>query len=450
MLETGQKQAGRDWQSIAVAAVAAAIIWTAFEPAAFYGVDAGCYARVAQELLTRPWTQWANITMGGDPFFEHPPLAHWVLATSFHLFGTTAAVAWNVARFMMSCVLLMQWLVARRLEHTRAGALGVLAVLTLADFHYEVTNTMLDLPLMLCMTAAIAVSVVPAPSSLRNRLGMLVGFSLACAAGFLVKGPPILGVMAVLGLQVARRRLRLVDAVVMAVGGVVAIVLAALAFDAWRAAIGLDSFWKHYLEIQLFPSLVKGRHNPQSNPFYYLYTLKDFYIPLLIAVPLAIYAVVAQRRRSELTLLGLFWVVVIVGGFSLPRQKYGWYITPLIPGAGWFMGASLNAVIPVVADRWMTRVLGALAVTWTVASMVYTRPIKGSREVIQNIRTIPAPPPGPDLLVANCSELNSWRASHLFIFYWHAGHIDCQEQPGANARVYTFDGFTLKPRPPAE
>ena len=57
------------------------------------GVDAACYARIAQELAQRPIADWASITLDGGQFFDHPPLAFWIEALAFKLSGASAATA---------------------------------------------------------------------------------------------------------------------------------------------------------------------------------------------------------------------------------------------------------------------------------------------------------------------------------------------------------------------
>lgn len=95
------------WLSAAAVCFALACIWFSHEPATLYSADAACYARIAQLLAARPFTQWADVTWRAGPFFEHPPLALWLLAVAFRIGGTTVLTAWVWAR-VLSTVLLFQ------------------------------------------------------------------------------------------------------------------------------------------------------------------------------------------------------------------------------------------------------------------------------------------------------------------------------------------------------
>lgn len=257
----------------------------------------------------------------------------------------------------------------------------------------------------------------------------------------------MVAVMAVVALAAWQGWIPVKHAAALGVAGVMGLLCAVVLLDAWRAALGLDSFWRHYLEVQLFPSVAAGRHNPVADPFFFVRVLAELYVPVLLAIPMVAYAWRFRGHRSPLALLGGVWMAVIVGGFSIPRQKYGWYITPMLPGAAWFMGAALHGVVPHVVDRHVARVVVACALGWAVASAFYVRPLDGSRAMVQTIRGIPAPPPAPHLVVHNCSELSSWRASHLAAFYWDAALLDCEEAASPTAVEYTFDGITLRPSP---
>lgn len=333
--------------------------------------------------------------------------------------------------------------VSRHLGGARVAAWCVLALTVFADFHYHSTNVMLELPLMTSMALGILAAV---RASTKATPAAVVGFAVATGAAFMIKGPPAAALFVVPCLLAWRRGLGWRLPVVMVALGCAVSVGCALGLDAWRAALGLPSFWATYFTRQVLASVVDGRAG-SSGPLFYVDTLVKFELPLLFALPLAAYALKTRRPPVDLLLLGALWCAAILGGFSIPRQKYNWYIAPMLPGAAWLLGGAVSSLIAARLDVWAGRAAAAAAVVWVVSSGLYTRELTGARADIAVLTRLPPPhvAKGP-LEVANCSRIDLWRGEHLFAFHWQARALRCEEWPGQPGSL-RFDGQTLEPNP---
>lgn len=88
-------------------------------------------------------------------YFDHPPLAAWLIAGSVRLFGTSE---WAVRAPAVACgagLTLLLYSLATRLVSRRAGALAALAANTTVLFAIGAVIITPDVPLVLCWTAAL-------------------------------------------------------------------------------------------------------------------------------------------------------------------------------------------------------------------------------------------------------------------------------------------------------
>jgi hypothetical protein len=265
-----------------------------------------------------------------------------------------------------------------------------------------------------------------------------VGFT----AGIFIKGPPALAVLPILLWAWWRYRVRW-PVVALAVG--LAGVLLALAvggFEWARAERGLPPFFPRYLEHQVLQSVVEGRHHPVHSPFYYVTPLRRWHLAGLLALPLAVWVWFRHRPApvARLAELGLLFAAIIVAGFSVPVQKYTWYIHPTMPGSAWMIGASLATVLPTRFDRRCAWGLAGVAVLFVGLVKAFPSRVLSPGAELAAVHSLPPPSFGPTepRRVADCSALGEWRARHLFAFLWDAERVACEE-PAA----YRFDGRQL-------
>src|SRR6476620_12339663 len=68
-------------------------IWLQIENEVLYSVDGPTYALIGKELSQRPFSQWAILTWGGQPFYEHPHLLMWAIGLAIKFFGISTLSA---------------------------------------------------------------------------------------------------------------------------------------------------------------------------------------------------------------------------------------------------------------------------------------------------------------------------------------------------------------------
>jgi len=407
------------------------------------GVDAGCYARVAREIAERPLSAWPEITLGGNGFYEHPPQSFWLESLVFRAMGASVLAAVAYARLLATALALLVFEVARRLAGPRTAAICMGSLVLLSGFLYESQNPMLELPLTVGLGSAALGALLLERRPFAGSALFAIGFTFAALA----KGPPALAAFPVLAWSGWRRRARWRDAALAAGAAVVLLAAAVALFESARAARGLPPFFPRYLGDQVRRSSLEGREwAAPGEPFYYLGPLWRWHTPLLPAIPLSIWAW-RRLRGGERLLVELGWVcaAAIVVGFSLPVQKAGWYIHPVMFGGALFMGSGL-AALPLdrrrdraVAAAAVAAALGAAAVTAWLAA----RP--SSRGDLYALHHLPPPrfAPGEPNQVSDCgTAVGDWRTEHLLDFLWRARRVPC-EAPAP----YRFAGAQLIRQP---
>jgi 4-amino-4-deoxy-L-arabinose transferase-like glycosyltransferase len=438
-----------------------AVVWFRPGPTLLLGGDAGCYARVGRELSERPVSTWLELTLAKEPFFEHPPLGLWITGAVVSAAGPSPEALVGMARFYASLTLLVlaaaaAQLVSRRgtmtepLDGPTLAGFTVLGALILPGFLYESQIAMLEAPLGL----ALAMGLWALTGLLRPRAieapdipwVAVVSFGLSVLLGFWMKGPPIAVLLGLLGVATVLRWVPLRVAIVSTVVAVGLVATSTWAFDAVRSQAGLGPFFARYFEKQVVASFTEGRHNPDRNPFFYVQPTLRWYGPALGALALAPIALVLRTRvtwlgrvRLEAMVLGAaLWLGVIVG-FSLPVQKYQWYVHPGLVGAALLVG-SLLCLVPARVDRWLTVACLVGALLWPLVRLVpwesRLTPNQAHTAALQAARG-----PSPGDMIEDCSPMDWWVSGHLMGFLWDATRVDC-----GKPALWRFDGASLVKR----
>lgn len=417
--------------------LALALIWFRPGPVLLLGGDSGIYARLARELAERPLSTWLELSLDGQPWFEHPPLALWLEALAFRAFGATVPVAVAVARAWASLALLLLAFAVPP-ERRPFAALGLVA---LPGFLYTSQVAMLEGPLTACLALGLWAVLRLTREGQAPRAAWLA-FAVALTTGFWAKGPPALVLLGVLAGLVLVRRVPGRRAVGVAALGLAVLTLTVLAFEAARSLSGLGPFFSRYLVAQVATSFVQGRHHPDPSPFFYVRPLLDWYLPGLLA---AVGVAVARWRGAWPRVPDDAWAGAwlwggVVLGFSAATQKYQWYVHPGAVGAALLVGAVL-ALFPARRHALLARLLLAAAVAWPLVRLVpWDARLTPSERQVWAIQSTAAPP-GEDRRVADCSELEAWASEHLMGFAWRAQRVGCGE-----ASAFSWDGAALTPR----
>jgi hypothetical protein len=329
-------------------------------------------------------------------------------------------------------------------------AFAVLGALMLPGFLYNSQVAMLEAPLSLALACGLWSTAAMLENGLnvdsRFPWGAVVSFTAAFTAGFWIKGPPILVLFGVLLVGVAFRWIRFWHALVAMIGALGLTGMSVWLFDTARADSGLGPFFSTYLKKQVLQSITVGRHNPDSDPLFYLRPLWRWYAPAvvtLLAFPLGLRLVsknAAARARwhPEVTVLGAALWLGIVVGFSVPVQKYQWYIHPGFVGAALVVGSALAVVVPERVHRWSAMLCTMLSLTWVlVAQIPWQSRLTTTQRHLWALQSSSGPLAGD--AIADCSPMDGWVSGHLMGFLWKAHRVEC-EAPAQ----WRFDGSVLK------
>lgn len=84
------------------------------------------------------------LTLGGEPFMEHPPLYYWLISVGFHAFGVSDGVARLPSAIAGFLTLLLAFDLSRRLASPGSGLLTILVLTTMWGFFRHAHRCMVD------------------------------------------------------------------------------------------------------------------------------------------------------------------------------------------------------------------------------------------------------------------------------------------------------------------
>ena len=319
--------------------------------------DEGRYASVAREMLLGD----ALIpTLNGLPFFHKPPLFYWLDMAAMQLFGINAFAARAgsmLGAWLMGASL---FLALRRWHGPRAAAIA-LGVLATCPFYYiaaQYANH--DMLVAGLITAAVFALATAVEQPARVHLGWLVTGCVACALAMLAKG--LIG-MVLPGLVIgpwllAQGRWRQVVKLLHPLGLLAFALVAAPWFVMvqWR----YPAFYDYFFVEQHFRRFAQTSFNNVQPFWFFVAVLPALTLPWSAWSPWALTR--AWVARDARTGLYLWWVIAIVGFFSLPSSKLVGYVLPA--AAPWC------AVLALLVSQGRTRlwqgVMGASALLCVV------------------------------------------------------------------------------------
>ena len=193
------------------------------------------YAQTPREMLQRG--DWLIPYFNGRPRLNKPPLAYWVVGAFYRVFGVS--VFWE--RFPMALLsigtLLTTFALGRFLFNETAALLGAGVLATSFRFLILSRRLMIDILLLLCLTAALAFFLIWLKS---GRRWAFLGTALALGLGFLTKGPVIgvavLSILAIVLVQGKFKQLR-------GAPWTAAVMLIVLLVPAWFLLVAAEVGW---------------------------------------------------------------------------------------------------------------------------------------------------------------------------------------------------------------
>jgi len=314
--------------------------------------DEGRYAGVARDMLLgvgagswgdgRGWVPLLN----GLPFFHKPPLMYWLDMAAMALLGVNQFAA-RFAPFVGAWLMGASLFLALRRWHGVAAAQRALLVLASTPFFFiggQYAN--LDMLVGGLITATVlafvrAVDGTP-PARHAAMRWLLLAWALAALA-VLAKG--LIGIvlpMLVVGpWLLAQRRWRCVARLLHPAG---LALFAALALP-WMLAMQarFPGFFDYFIVEQHFRRFASATFNNVHPVWFYALVLPALTLPWALWLPAAVHALRRGRSGWPTPQLALYvwWVLVIVGFFSLPSSKLVGYVLPAL--APWCVLLALGA-----------------------------------------------------------------------------------------------------------
>jgi len=304
--------------------------------------DEGLVAQVAKEIWQAPFNSltWLHPTMWGEPYWNKPPLVHWLIALSYAIGGVNEWTARLPGALLTAIsVPLFYWL-SREVFHRRSPAVcATLVYLTSLPVVRLGRLAMLD-GAILCFLIGMMLCLLRSRRDYRYTLGVGIGLGLIC----LTKGIMVGLLLGAIGLGfLAWDTPRLLRSSYLWYG----ILLGMLPVLLWY---GLQ--WVHYGQLfvsnnlgsQSFQRIWTDVEQNRGAPWYYLLEILKYGVPWILFLPLG-YQLAWEQRNLGWAKLALVWGGVYLAAISVMATKLPWYILPLYPALALAIGAGL-------ADLW--------------------------------------------------------------------------------------------------
>ncbi len=319
--------------------------------------DEGRYAEVARAMLHGDL--WVP-TLDGLPFFHKPPLFYWLDIAAMRVLGENVFAGRFgsfVGAWLMGAALL---LAMRRWHGARTAAIGLGVLATTPFFFIGAQYANHDMLVGGLIAAAILASARAVEAPPRVDLRWLVAGWVLCALALLAKG--LIGIvlpMLVIGpWLLVQRRWRQVLGLLHPLG----LLAFALVGLPWFVAMQLryPGFFDYFVIEQHFRRFAQTNFNNVHGAWFFIVLVPLLTLPWSAWLPAAVRRFMAGRDAT----LGLYawWIVAVVGFFSIPSSKLVGYVLPAL--APWCGLLALGAGTGVVARRgrgWPWVMAGAAA-----------------------------------------------------------------------------------------
>ncbi len=329
--------------------------------------DEGRYASVALEMLQ------GNAlvpTLNGLPFFHKPPLFYWVDMAAMQVFGVgpfAARMGSLVGAWIMGATLFLglhRW-------HGPRMAVIALAVMATSPFVFigaqYANHDMLVAGLITAAILALARAVEHPP---KVDLGWLAMGAVACALATLAKGLIgfVLPVLVIGPWLLMQGRWRQVVGLLHPVAWLAFLVVAAPWFVAMQMRFA--GFFDYFFMQQHFRRFVQTSFNNVQPFWFFALVLPALMLPWAAWIPQALRKAWAGRDAR----IGLYvwWIVAIVGFFSLPSSKLVGYVLPAVAPLCALIALSLQST-PQKRLRWLV-VASALMCLAIVGAIAWQAP----------------------------------------------------------------------------
>ena len=271
----------------------------------------------------------------GFPYLEKPPLAYWLIAGAFRLFGRNEFAARLPAAVLGLAGIAAVFALARRVLGTRAGVLSALVLALATQWFAQARYMTTDMVLSGWITLALAAFYWAFHS---RRRAVYVLFFLSMAMATLAKG--IIGVVlpcGVVALFIAwTRRFKLLLEMRPILG---AALFLAVVLPWFGLAQGRIPDFLRYFVVDQHVARFLGNADEHPAPWWFFLPVIGFgFFPWVVHLPGA-----AARfgRRNDLSVFLWSWFAVIFVFFSAAQEKLMGYVLPAYPPLAILVGGYL-------------------------------------------------------------------------------------------------------------
>ncbi|BAY14872.1 glycosyl transferase family protein [Anabaenopsis circularis NIES-21] len=334
--------------------------------------DEGTVAQVSREIWSAPAgsMRWLYPTLGGEPYYNKPPLTHWLIAGVYSVVGVNEWTTRLPSAMLTALSIPLLYCIGREIFRQRWAAIySALIYLTMLPVVRYGRLAMID-GVVACFLLVMMLCVLRSRRDLRYCLGVGVSFGLICLTqGFL---GIFLGAIAVIFLFWDTPRLLtsyyfwtgICIGILPAVGWYVA--------QLWHygyafVEVGLQNQSRNQVETFVIKS--------SQAPWYYILELLKWTWPWLLFLPQTVGYIWENRNLSWAKLIQV-WCGVYLLSISLIDAKLPWYIFPIYPGLALAFGALLAETenLPLLSayPRSWVGGLSVLAVIASASSMYFS------------------------------------------------------------------------------
>ncbi len=340
-------------------------------------VDEPVYGQVGREMAHSDWQDWLTPRLGGQPWFDKPPLFYWLTALSMRLFGVSEFAARLPSALEAVGLVAVTYALARRAfpETPRAGLWAGFVLATCVQFLILARAAVTDMTLVLTLTLALWALYVWTKTG-EGRWIALCG--VMTGLGCLAKGPValvLIGVQAVGYLLLTRQAKRLLSPALW--GGFLLCLVVGLPWFLLMVHEHGQLFINGFLEANNVTRYLQAEHAETSPFWFFLPVLLAGFLPWTLALPGTL-AMLWRQGREEWSakaadgpvLFLALWVVLVFVFFSASQSKLVTYIFPLYPALAVLVGAWLAKPIETFARVWPLYVYAGLNLV--LAVVIYT------------------------------------------------------------------------------
>lgn len=301
--------------------------------------DEGLVAQVAKEIYQAPFSSltWLHPTLWGEPYFNKPPLVHWLIALSYSIGGVNEWTARLPGAILTALSVPLFYQLGREVFHRRSAAVcATLVYLTSLPVVRLGRLAMLD-GAILCLLVGMMLCLLRSRRNTSYTLGLGIGLGLIC----LTKGIMVGLLLGAIGLGfLAWDTPRLLRSGYLGYGILLGTLPALLWYGLQWVHYGLP-FVSNNLGNQSFQRIWTDVEQNRGAPWYYLLELIKYGVPWILFLPLG-YRTAWEQRNLSWAKLALLWGGVYFAAISLMATKLPWYILPLYPALALAIGAVLS------------------------------------------------------------------------------------------------------------